>query len=462
MKEKIIWDNNTLSEALGVHIKTPLQITDISYDSRTINPGDLFLGLTGNNCNGSIFANEAIKRGARLCIVDAKMQNANESLILVESVYNALLQMAKYARERFTGKIIGITGSTGKTTTKEMLRIALNTDCSNIFASPGNKNNLLGLPLSLCQLHPEHKFGIFELGMNRKGEISRLSSILCPYISIVTTIGHAHIGPLGSIRNIALAKAEISEGMEKNGCLLLNADAPYNNVIAKQFQKRGDISVIYFGKNTKSDVRLIKYDEMHAGFSLEVDCLGRKIHYQINDTSKHYIYNSLAVAATTTILGLDAQKCMEQMGSYEALEGRGKIHRLNHGIIVIDESYNANPESMRAAILRLVSYNKKEKKKLVVILGDMCELGEAAPELHIALLIELNKYEVQKVFTVGPLMSEIFNKLDHKIRGVATAKSDELATNIASYIESDSLILIKGSNTIKMAKIRDAIIKAYA
>ncbi len=468
----LLWDNTSINNAIGISIKKPLNITGISIDSRNVKKGDLFIGIKGDNHDGSDFVNQALESGAELCIINKLPGNFSgdiDSVLVVDDSYQIMYKLAEYARKRFKGKILGVTGSAGKTSTKEMLKIAL-TGCSDkVFATLGNQNSRIGVPLSLCALPEEYEFAVFEMGMSQAGEMACLSALVRPDIAIIVNIGSAHLSSFNSVEDIAKAKAEIFLGMSKVSSAILNYDNQYSTILEKNAIQAG-LEVIYFGKASTSNVRLLDYnsridrvgDNIDEVSYIKASLLGNQFEYSIGSLGEHFVYNSLSVIAALYAVGANIEQGISRLKQFKALQGRGKFYTLNKDqIILIDDSYNANPDSIKASLLKLAHY-KKHDNRIIAILGDMKELGSDSRKLHLSLLDSIILNKVDKVFAVGELMQDLFQNLPSAIQGVSALSSDIMALNIIDYIKPKDILLVKGSFKVEMSKVVGAILQSFS
>lgn len=455
----ILWNTESLTEALGCDIPKGLKITGVSIDSRTIKKGHLFVAIRGEKFNGNEFAADAVKKGAVACIIDELHESSKKlkgQLIQVENSFEALRKLAAYSRSRVKGKIVGITGSVGKTSTKEMLKIALEHQ-GNIHASEGNYNNHFGLPLSLANMPEDTDYGIFEMGMTGRGEISNLSKLARPNIAIITTVEAVHLEFFTSVAGIAAAKSEIYDGMQQDEVAIINLDNPYAQIMIEA-AKAKKLKVVTFAEENKANYRLLSYD-IRGDFSyITAECNGRDIEYKINAFGRHLAFNSLAVLATVKEIGAEVEYAANNLRYFKAQKGRGAvIHVENRNVIIIDDSYNASPASIKAALENLKFY-KNDNHRVIVILGNMVQLGSETEEMHSNLSEFIEVQNVDKVYTVGNLMRKLFDKLPANLRGAHADSSAEMLEIISNDIKAGDVLLIKGSNAMKMNVIVDNLI----
>jgi UDP-N-acetylmuramoyl-tripeptide--D-alanyl-D-alanine ligase len=455
-----MWSKKSLEAAL--HQQVPdLQFGKITIDSRNVNKSDIFIGIKGENFDGSNFAIDALTMGASISITSFLPEKySGDRLIVVENTYSdGLIKLATYKRDNSDATYIGVTGSIGKTTTKEMLKLVL----SNSYASHGNLNNHYGLPLSLSNIDYSD-FGIFELGMSSPGEISFLSKILRPDIAIITGIAPAHLEYFTSLDGIAAAKAEIIDGLSDSGVLVVNFDSPSLNVILKYSEEKNVVGYSYQG-NAKAMVTLIKSEVVESNGILFTNVSARygsgpsdEINYTIRGIGKDLVENSLAILTTLVVANLDLRN-IEKLIDFETVNGRGKIHYIEScDVKLIDESYNSNPTSLSAALYRMNLYSQSTKyKRKVAILGDMLELGPNEVDLHCNVINDIKKYEIDSLILVGGRMRYLYEIVDEQFKVAHFNNSTDVVTKIGELIESGDLVMVKGSNGMKMSAICSAI-----
>ena len=432
-------------------------VVGISIDSRTVMPGELFIALRGPNHDGHRFVQAALDRGAA-CLVDHVPAKIPETapLIKVEDTMAALTALGQAARQRSAARITAITGSVGKTGTKEALRTALAPQAET-HASVQSFNNHWGVPLSLSRAPRNSVYEIYELGMNAPGEIAALTSLVRPEVAIITTIAPAHLGRFPSVDAIAEAKAEIFQGLMPGGIAVLNRDNPYFAALKDRALSVDCGRVISFGEKTDADARLLASRLQADGSDVRMELDGVEYRYRIGAPGQHWVINSLAVMAVVSALGADPEKAGEALADFKAPKGRGQRHQIKRNggwIELIDESYNANPVSMRAAISLL----DKTEGRRIVALGDMLELGQQSARLHAELAGPLAESQVDRVFTVGSSMRHLHAALPVDQRGVHVDQADMLVPILAGELKAGDTILIKGSLGSAMGQVVDALL----
>ena len=462
-KKVVLWNREMLSEALGVDIPFDFEAFDICINSKIAKPGDLFFGIEGPKYKGSHFANEAIQKGAVACLVDKwydSLEEKKENVIRVSNVLQTLQKIASHRRQKFKGIVIGVTGSCGKTTTKEMMRSSFR-PLGEVFASEDNLNSQVGLPYCIAKTPIHSKVCIYEMGMSIPGELTELSRIARPDISIVTSISAAHLQNFKSLEEIAEAKSEIFLGqVPGRGTVVLNCDHQYHSILEEKARKIG-LKVVNYGKSSKADVRLVEQTIKQGYSEIRVDVFGEVIEYKLNTINEHLVMNSLSIFAVGSLIGTNLSEIAENMDSFCLLDGRGKVHNLKENIVLIDESYNASPDAMKCVLKSHYYYKKERKCRLIAILGDMKELGPSSLNLHRGILNDLISSQIDIVFTCGEMMKYLFDELPVEMRGGHFSDSNELNDYIVDLIRRNDAVLVKGSNSMKMSIIVRNIVQKF-
>ena len=433
------------------------EASGVSIDSRTVGVGDLFVALAGPNFDGHDFVSDALAKGAVAAMVSRLPLGvaAGAPLLMVEDTLAALTELGRAARKRCRARIVGVTGSVGKTGTKEALRAAFERQGRTV-ASAASLNNQWGVPLSLARMPRNTEYGVFEIGMNHPGEIAALTRLVEPEVAVITTVVAAHLGFFPSVEAIADAKAEIFEGMSPTGVAVLNVDNPHYHRLAAAARARGVSRILGFGEGAGADVRLIDCHLYSTASAVTAQVRGEILDYCLSLPGRHWVLNSLAVMAAVKAAGGDLSVAAAAMGRLEALSGRGKRHRFAAagGIAtLIDESYNANPDSMRAALSVLASADPPLGGRRIAVLGDMLELGAEADELHAALAEPIALAGVDLVFTVGRHMRELDHALPARRCGGHAETSAALLPILAGALRSGDVVMVKGSLGTRMIEI---------
>jgi len=443
------------------------EVAGISIDSRTLGPGDAFFAIAGDNRDGHAFVESALKVGAALAVVAAGKRDALPkagSYLIVDDVLEALRDLAKTARARTDAKVIGVTGSVGKTSTKEALHLALSRE-GLTHASAASYNNHWGVPLSLARCPQQARFAVFEMGMNHAGEIGPLSRLVQPHIAIVTTVAPVHLEYFRSVEEIADAKAEIFEGLMPGGAAVLNCDNAQFGRLAERARAAKVGRIVCFGENEKADARLISCALQPASSTVRASILGEDVTYKLGAPGKHLVLNSLAVLAAAKLAGADLAIAALALADLTPASGRGTRIELNlpgGTALLIDESYNANPVSMRAALDLLGQAALGPRGRRIAVLGDMLELGSEAASLHRALVEPVIANHVNLVFCAGAAMRNLWQTLPSDRRGGYAEDSQGLEPQVLDAVRSGDAIMVKGSNGSKMALIVKALQRRFA
>jgi UDP-N-acetylmuramoyl-tripeptide--D-alanyl-D-alanine ligase len=436
-----------------------------SIDSRTTAKGDLFVAIEGPVFDGHKFVDAAFANGAAAGLVSAIPGELPEAsaLHVVDDTMAALTALGTASRARTSARIAAVTGSAGKTGTKEALRHVLEAQ-GPTSASRSSFNNHWGVPLSLARMPAETAFGIFEVGMNHAGEIEPLSRLIQPHVAIITTVEAAHLEYFDSVEAIADAKAEIFIGVEPGGTAVLYRDNLHFERLEAAARRCGITNVVSFGGTARCDVRLnalIPADE-HSDVIAEVH--GRRIEYRLGVPGRHWVLNSLAVLATVEAFGADIWAAARKLPTLGALAGRGKTHHVTidgAAIILIDESYNANPASIRTALETLGRIRPKSHGRRIAVLGEMRELGSRSESLHAELADPVTANGIDLVFAAGE-MRALFDRLPPGVGAAYGETGIDLIDDIRDAVRPGDVVMIKGSNASRMAAVVEALLDADA
>jgi UDP-N-acetylmuramoyl-tripeptide--D-alanyl-D-alanine ligase len=460
-----LWTAEEMARVTSGQANGTWTASGLSIDTRTLKRGDVFVALRGPNFDGHNFLDHAFENGAAAVVIDSKAKSfpIPPRSILVKDTLRALNDLGTEGRRRSSAKIIAITGSAGKTSTKDALSRSLSRQ-GKTTSSLASLNNYLGVPLSLARMKIDDQYGIFEIGMNRTGEISALSKMVSPDLAIITNVEPAHIGNFPSIEAIASAKAEICDGLDKYGTVILNADNHYTYLLIEAAQKRGIKNIITFGTSASADAKLLSMSSDSQGSSVEADIRGRHVCYRLNLPGRHHVMNSLASLAAITAVDADLSMAVEAFGEISALPGRGKQHLLalkNGQITLIDESYNANPASMRAALEILGTAKLNSNGRRIAVLGEMLELGANSQIFHLNLLPILLDSKVDVVHLAGGEMLALFDVLPESMRGIASKNIAKITNTLISELRHNDIVLVKGSYASGAHKIVTDIKKRF-
>lgn len=427
----------------------------IVKDSREIKKGDTYLGIKGERYDGNAFYEDAIENGAKTCILDniiSEKVYENVNIIKVDNSIEALQKLAEYKRSLYNIDVISITGSVGKTSTKDIVANVVSQEYKTL-KTPANLNGQIGLPLTVMKLDNHEKL-VIEMGMNAKGQLSKLTKIVKPNIAIITNIGTSHIGILGSRENILLAKLEMLEELDDKGIVIVNND---NDILNKwASENKGKYNIITYGIENKSDytAKNIEYFENMSKFIVESS--NNEEEYVVPVGGKHFVYNALCAIIVGDTLKIPIEKIKKGIKEFELTKRRMEIMHGKHNSTIINDCYNANYDSMKAAI----EYISKIKKRKIAVLGDMLELGEFSQKLHEKIGEEVYKNKIDILITVGKEAKNIAEQarkcgMDEESIYITYKNSD--AVDILDNIMKDDIILVKASNGMNFNEIVDEI-----
>ena len=443
----------------------PDQVSGISIDSRTLAKGEAFFAIQGENRDGHEFVDGALKAGASLAVV-ARSQRGNFAeapLLVVPDVLDALRNLAQAARARLHAKVIAVTGSVGKTGTKEALRLALSAD-GETHASVASYNNHWGVPLSLARCPESVKYAVFEIGMSHAGEITPLTKLVLPHVAIVTGIEPVHLEFFGSLEKIADAKAEIFVGVEPGGAAVLNRDNPQFARLAAAAKAAGVERIVSFGEDNKADASLLRLSLQSDSSTVEATILGQPVTYKLGAPGRHLVLNSLAVLAAVALVGADLALAALALNNLRPVSGRGARAVLivpGGNALLIDESYNANPASMRAAIALLGQAPIGKHGRRIAVLGDMLELGSSADAMHRKLADAIEAAGIDLVFCSGSLMRALWEALPSRARGGYAEMAAGLESAVLGAIRAGDAVMVKGSLGSKMGPLVKALERQF-
>ena len=450
-----LWTSAEVEQATGGRASEPFEVTGVTFDSREIEPGHLFVAMPGTVHDGHQFVAGAFERGAAGAIVSQPVDGPH---VLVEDTFAALQTLGRAARERASAKIIGVTGSVGKTSTKEALFVALNrANRGRVHRSVKSYNNHTGVPLSLARMPRDSEFGIFEMGMNNAGEIAALTRLVRPHLTLITAVGPAHIENLGSEEAIADAKAEIFQGLEPDGVAIIPNHSPHRDRLLKAARRHAE-QIITFGSGD-ADVHAMHAVRAESGGSLITAALiERELTFTISQRGEHWIANSLAVLAAVEALGCDVAVAGLALADMGGLKGRGERHRiaLDGGTaLLIDESYNANPVSVAATLKSLGAEPGVERR--IAVLGPMRELGAHSDEMHAGLAPAVVEAHVDRLILLGEETGPLELALVGKVNTDRARDVEEAADLLLRALRPGDAVLVKASNSIGLAKLVDAV-----
>ena len=460
IKNKKLSDNlrlNILRElSNSSNISKKIKINNASINSKEIKKNDIFFAIKGKKKNGNLFIEEALKKGAAIVVADKLVNNKKQ--LIVKNTLKFLTEASSVLRENINGKIIGITGSCGKTSLKELLGKSLGKIC-NVTYSPKSFNNKFGVPLSLFNLREKDHFGVFEMGMDKKGEIDSLSNILKPDVGVITNISYAHIKNFKHIKEIATAKSEIVKNIKKYGHLVLNIDDQFYN-FHKDIALKRSLKVISFGvKKKNSDIKLNFIRKKKSKYKISINIHNINKIFYFNTCFENDIKNLLASIAIISIFK-DIKKLDKNIFcNYKTVNGRGDISKIKlfkKNFYLIDQSYNSNPLSLNSALKNFIKINVNKSKKHLV-LGDMLELGSHSKKLHFEVIKKINNMSIKNVNVIGKHMTDAYKTLKNDKKGSVLKNNSEIIKLIKNTINNNDYLMIKGSNSTGLNKLTSDI-----
>jgi len=446
-----LWDSHQVDNILGSLSSEAWTCSGISIDSRTTEKGDLFVALAGESGDGHAFLEDAAHKDAAAALISQEVAAALP-VIHVPDTLKALEKLGVAARERSNALRIAVTGSVGKTSTKDALKTIFK-DQGATHGSISSYNNHWGVPLTLARMPQDTKFGIFEVGMNHPGEIRPLSHMIKPDLAIITTVEEAHAEFFKSVEDIARAKTEIFEGMARGNPVILNRDNPHFHLLETLAHQQG-LKVYGFGVSEDADCRLLSWEKMEDGSHIVADIMGKQISYALPAPGMHWVMNSLAVMGAALLAGASMDQAVESLKTIEVPSGRGR--RYAGPFTILDESYNANPASMRAALAVLGQSGSGRK---MAVLGDMREMGDRARAHHEALFEVLVDNKIDRVFCCGPFMAHLYDRLSPEMRGGYTPTSLELIPLVLGEVQAGDTISVKASLGTQVKPIVEALLE---
>jgi UDP-N-acetylmuramoyl-tripeptide--D-alanyl-D-alanine ligase len=455
-----LWTSDEIAAATGGIASEPFEVTGVTFDSRDVQPGDLFVAMPGTVHDGHRFVDGAFASGASGAVVSHRVSGPH---VLVDDTFAALQALGRASRGRSRATIFGVTGSVGKTSTKEALYAALDRNRpGSVHRSVKSYNNHTGVPLSLARMPRDAEYAVFEMGMNNKGEIAALTRQVRPHVALITAIAPAHIENLGSEEAIADAKAEIFEGLEPDGIAIVPNDTPHRDRLVKAARRRAD-RIITFGSGD-ADVHAVHAVGANGGGSLiSAALLERELTFTISQRGEHWVSNALAVLAAIEAAGADVALAGLALADLGGLKGRGQRHviALDGGeLLLIDESYNANPASMAATLKSLGA--EKDVARRIAVLGPMRELGERSAELHAALEPAIVEARVDRIILIGEEMRPLEQVLDGHVMVERVGSVDEATDALRRLVRPGDAVLVKASNSVGLAKLVESMAKELA
>jgi UDP-N-acetylmuramoyl-tripeptide--D-alanyl-D-alanine ligase len=456
----VLWTSSEIEKATGGKASAPFDVAGVTFDSREVGAGDLFVAMPGTVHDGHSFVAQAFAAGANAALVS---QPADGPHVLVANVAEALTAMAITARGRMRGKVIGVTGSVGKTSTKEALAAALERGRHGpVHKSVKSYNNHTGVPLSLARMPGDAEYAVLEMGMNNAGEIAALTRLVRPHVAVVTAIAPAHIENLGSIEAIADSKGEIFQGLENGGVAIIPEDSRQRDRLVRAARGHAE-RVVTFGLSQDADVtalHAVKSDD--GGYLITARLLDSELTYTLSQRGEHWVSNSLAVLAAVEAVGGDVAAAGLALADMSGLKGRGERHRLmldDGEALLIDESYNANPASMAATLKSLGSEGARRR---IAVLGPMRELGEHADDLHAGLAEPVLAARVDRLILIGDDMAPLAKALGATVQIDQVAAVDDASELLLSILAPGDAVLVKASNSVGLARLVERVAGSQA
>ena len=469
-KDMPLWTGLELVAPMQARVLGPRvpAVHGISIDTRTLQPGDLFFAIRGEANDGHAFVEKAFEKGAAAAVVDEAHADSLKTfgtLFVVHDVLHAMEELGRAARRRMTGMVVAVTGSVGKTSTKEMLK-GIVSSFGQGHASVASYNNHWGVPLTLARMPVETSFGIFEIGMNHANEIRPLTQMVRPHVAVITAIAPVHLENLGTVEAIADAKAEIFDGLEAGGVAIIPRDTPQYMRLDNAARSSSAGNILCFGETAGADARLISFEAQADGSLVTADVLGERLTYRLGAPGRHLAQNSLAILLAARAIGVDMQAAAQELAHVTAPQGRGQQITLEISgapATLIDESYNANPVSMRAALTLLAQVPMPAIfGRRIAMLGDMLELGPDELKFHAELAEAIAALPIDIVHTVGPRMKALHEALPSGKRGLYGERAADVCDGLVDQVVAGDVVMIKGSNGSKMGSIVQALKERHA
>jgi UDP-N-acetylmuramoyl-tripeptide--D-alanyl-D-alanine ligase len=447
-----LWTGEAIAEATGGALSAPFAVSGVAFDSREVQPGDLFVAMRGETADGHDYVAKAHTAGAAGMLVERPVEGPH---VRVPDSLEGLVALGRASRARTHARIVGVTGSAGKTGTKEALYHAFDRmSFGAAHRSLKSYNNHVGVPLSLARMPAETRYGVFEMGMNHEGELRALTALVRPHVAIVTTIAPAHIEYFGTEAKIAQAKAEIFEGLVEGGTAIIPYDSPHRDLLAKAAAPFA-AHVVTFGFGKGADVRAVEAVPVeHGGTLVNAQLPGASLGFTLSMPGRHWIANSLAVLAAVQAAGGDLAVAGLALARLPGMPGRGERRRIRTAdggeALLIDESYNANPASMAATLTQLGEENGRRR---IAVLGAMKELGIQSAALHAGLADPVLAADVDHVLLVGAEMAPLADALAGRIEIDRVATAQEAIAQVAGMLKDGDVVLVKGSNSVGLSRL---------
>jgi UDP-N-acetylmuramoyl-tripeptide--D-alanyl-D-alanine ligase len=450
-----LWNQENVAEATGGKVFGLWEANRICIDTRKIQPHDLFIAFKGEKVDGHEYVADALAKGASAAVVEFIPADIDPTrLILVKNCNEALEKLAVYNRKRSLAKIIAVTGSVGKTSTKEALYIAFSA-LGETYTSQGNYNNHLGLPITMASMPISSEYAIFEMGMSNPGEILYLTKLACPDLAIITNIAGVHLANFKSEEDVAMAKSEIFAGLNESGAVILNKESKYFSTQLKEALRYNINNIMTVGSG--GSAFLIDCKAVEGGMLVRAKILDEEVEYKLSSYGAHHAHNSIAVLLAVKYFGENLKVAANHLINFQNIKGRGEVSKLkvdNKNITLIDDSYNASPMSVRAALQSMKASFSKSKRR-VFVMADMYELGPDEISQHELISADIIDNNIDKVIAIGALVQYMYDILPENIKLASFVNVDEASSKIVDLIQDQDIILVKGSNGTKVHKLID-------
>lgn len=478
MVQMTLWKSTDAAGAAQGEARGSWTARRVVIDSRIVQPDDVFVALAGERFDGHDYVAAALAQGAAAAMVSHVPEGIDPArLLVVADTMTGLEALARAARSRSRARVAAITGSVGKTSAKEMLKVALNTQgggmsgrfpgakspvLSKTHATAGNYNNHIGVPLTLANLPREAVFAVIEMGMNHAGEITPLTRLARPHAALITAVEAAHMEFFDSLEAVAAAKCEICAGLEPGGTVILPADSPHLGMMRRLAGEYGVASIQTFGRTETADYRLVFCRAEGMGMVVEARIGDTPMQYRLSAVGEHFATLSVGTLGAVKAVGGNVRAAAEVLQRFREPEGRGNIRRVKiegGEIYLIDDSYNASPVSMRAAIAKLALAQRSlaPEGRKIAVLGEMLELGAESPAFHAALAGELEAAGVDQVFVAGELMAHLYDALPPALRGTCRTHTEELLPDVLHRLRPQDTVLVKGSHGSHIHRVVTAL-----
>lgn len=460
MKNK--WTSSLLQSITQGQLKGPQSwtATTFTHDSRQVTPGQLYVAIKGEKVDGHDYIHSALQNGAVAALVShiPAGLSSDAPLVLVPNVEQALLQVGRYVRDHLKATVIGVTGSSGKTTTKDMLKLCLSSQ-GKTHANFRSFNSRWGVPLTLAECEGDEQFVVLEMGMSAAGELGTLTHMARPHIAIITTINPAHLEELGSLENIARAKAEIFQGLPSTGTTLVPGDVEHTPLLLAKAHESAAAHVVVFGESPAAQIRLLSYQPQSTQAQVTISLQGTEYSYSLAVLGKHYAMNSLAVLGAIHAAKASVPQAIEALQTFQGSDRRGQIIPLSQGILLFDESYNANPGSMKAALEAFGSHPVSGHK--ILVLGDMRALGRESRDYHLNLKETVLATHPHVVFTYGAEMEALHQALAPHLTTHHFQDLGSLSQAVMNALQPHDAVFIKASNSVHLNQVAQAILNQF-